>query len=115
MLDQPYAIVTANVLTAPTEEEAAWLAASGQLMTYAIRRGSFIPLLPPERAAEHPDLPIAAKYRPIALSVHRTLLLRHIDALVEATAANGLMIFTAAYGIEHRVQSLELLAQAWQR
>lgn len=51
VLDRPYAIVTANVLVAPTAEEALWLAGSGQLMTYAIRSGRFIPLLPPERTA----------------------------------------------------------------
>src|SRR5919107_4657889 len=34
VLAQPYAIVTAAVLTAETEEQAAWFAAPGQLMTF---------------------------------------------------------------------------------
>lgn len=113
-LAKPYAIVTANVLTAPTEEEAAWLAASGQLMTYAIRRGSFIPLLPPERAAEHPDLPVARQMPTNRIVGTPDAVVAALEELVEATAANELMIFTAAYGVDERVRSLELLAQAWQ-
>jgi alkanesulfonate monooxygenase SsuD/methylene tetrahydromethanopterin reductase-like flavin-dependent oxidoreductase (luciferase family) len=34
--------------------------------------------------------------------------------LVEVTVANELMVFTAAYGLEQRVHSLQLLAEAWQ-
>jgi luciferase family oxidoreductase group 1 len=51
VLERPYTIVTANVLSAPSDEEAAWLAAPGQLLTYAIRNGRFMPLMPPEPMA----------------------------------------------------------------
>lgn len=114
VLDRPYAIVTANVLVAPTAEEALWLAGSGQLMTYAIRSGRFIPLLPPERAAEHPDLPTARQLPTNRIVGTPADVIAELEELVEITAANELMIFTAAYGLEQRVRSLELLAAAWQ-
>jgi len=42
-----------------------------------------------------------------------TTVVGELEELVEATAANELMIFTSAYSIEDRVRSLDLLAQAW--
>lgn len=113
VLEQPYAIVTANVLVAPTEEEAAWLAAPGQLTIYAIRRGRFTPLLPPERAAEHPDLPFAQQMPSNRIVGSPTTVVAALDELQAATSANELMIFTSAYSVADRVRSLELLAQAW--
>lgn len=113
ILTEPYAIVTANVLTAETEESTQWLAASGQLMTYGIRTGRRVPLLPPEEANAHPDLPIARTMPTNRIVGAPESVVAALDALVGATAANELMIFTTAYGIERRVQSLELLADAW--
>ncbi len=114
ILTEPYAIVTANVLTAETDEQANWLAASGQLMTYAIRTGRFIPLLSPEEANEHPDLPIARTMRSNRIVGAPETVVEKLEGLLDATAANELMIFTAAHGVQRRVHSLELLAQAWQ-
>ncbi len=113
ILTDPYSIVTANVLTAETDEEAEWLAASGQLMTYAIRTGRFIPLLSPEAANEHPDLPIARTMRSNRIVGAPETVVEKLEELVESTAANELMISTAAYGVERRVRSLKLLARAW--
>ena len=113
VLQEPYAIVTANVLTAATAEEANWLAASGQLMTYAIRSGRFIPLLPPERANAHPDLPIARQMPTNRIIGTPASVVAALEELVDITVANELMVFSAAYGVENRVRSLELLAQAW--
>ena len=113
VLQAPYAIVTANVLTAATEAEANWLAASGQLMTYAIRSGRFIPLLPPERANAHPDLPIARQMPTNRIIGTPASVVADLEELVDITVANELMVFSAAYGVENRVRSLELLAQAW--
>src|SRR5688500_4846614 len=49
ILDRPHAIVTANVLTAETDEQALFLAGPGQLMMHSIRRGGrFEPLRSPE-------------------------------------------------------------------
>ena len=113
ILTDPYAIVTANVLTAETDEEAEWLAASGQLMTYGIRTGRRVPLLSPEEANEHPDLPLARTMRSNRIVGAPETVVAALDALVEQTAANELMIFTTAHGVQRRVKSLELLAHAW--
>lgn len=113
VLSEPYAIVTANVLTAETDEAAQWLAASGQLMTYAIRTGRFIPLLSPEEANGHPDLSMARTMRSNRIVGAPETVVAKLDALVEQTAANELMIFTAAYGVQRRIESLKLLMQAW--
>lgn len=113
ILSDPYTLVTANVLTAETDEEAQWLAASGQLMTYAIRTGRFIPLLSPEEANEHPDLPVARTMRSNRIVGAPETVVAQLEKLVEATAANELMLFTAAHGVQRRIHSLKLLAQAW--
>src|SRR5688500_37249 len=55
VLERPYAIVTANVLTADTAEEAARLALPGQLMRLAIRTNRLRPLPSPEEAAVDPE------------------------------------------------------------
>ncbi|MEZ4679919.1 MAG: LLM class flavin-dependent oxidoreductase [Caldilineaceae bacterium] len=113
ILTDPYTIVTANVLTAETDEEAQWLAASGQLMTYAIRTGRFIPLLTPEEANDHPDLALARTMRSNRIVGTPEAVVMALEGLRDATAANELMIFTAAYGVEARIRSLQLLAEAW--
>lgn len=115
VLDEPYTIVTANVLTAPTAEEAQWLAASGQLMTYAIRTGRFIPLMAPEQANAHPDLAIARQMPSNRIVGAPAEVVAMLQELAEVTMASELMIFTAAYGVANRMRNLELLAQAWQQ
>jgi alkanesulfonate monooxygenase SsuD/methylene tetrahydromethanopterin reductase-like flavin-dependent oxidoreductase (luciferase family) len=113
VLEQPHAIVTANVLVAPTDEEAAWLAVAGQLTIYAIRHGRFTPLLPPERAAEHPDLPAAQRMPTNRIVGSPATAVARLAELQDATSANELMIFTSAYSLMDRVRSLALLARAW--
>src|SRR5262245_47728748 len=58
-LARPYAIVTASILAADSDEEAAWFAAPGQLMSLALRSGRRIQLLSPQAADSHPDLALA--------------------------------------------------------
>ena len=70
--------------------------------------------MPPERATEHPDLPTARQLPTNRIVGTPADVIAELEELVEITAANELMIFTAAYGLEQRVRSLELLAAAWQ-
>ena len=112
-LEQPYAIVTANVLVAESDERAAYLAAPGQLMMLAIRTGRFTPLLAPEVAAAHPDLPTARSLPSQRIIGSVDTALAQLDALVRATGANEIMVATTAHGIADRIKSLELLAGAW--
>jgi luciferase family oxidoreductase group 1 len=112
-LDRPYAIVTAAVLTADTEEEAAWFAAPGQLMTLAIRTGRSIPLLPPEAAVSHPDLAAARRLPSNRIVGAPGTVVARLEELVRQTAADEIMVFSFTHGIDERVRSLELLGRAW--
>lgn len=114
VLAQPYAIVTAAVLTAATDEEAAWFAAPAQLMTLALRSGRLVPLLSPELAATHPDLAMARQMPSNRIIGAPATVVAELEALVQETAANEIMVFTFTHGLEERIRSLELLAGAWQ-
>jgi luciferase family oxidoreductase group 1 len=112
-LDRPYAIVSANVLVADSDDEAARQAAPGQLAMYALRTGRFVPLLSPERALAHPDLAAARSMPTNRIVGTPEGVVARLDELARATQANELMIFTFAHGLEARIRSLELLAGHW--
>jgi luciferase family oxidoreductase group 1 len=112
-LERPYAIVTAAVLTANSDEEADWFAAPGQLMTLALRTGRFIPLMPPEAAASHPDLAAARRLPTKRIVGTPGAVVERLEQLARETAADEIMVFPFTHGIDERIRSLELLAQAW--
>ncbi|MDZ4720756.1 MAG: LLM class flavin-dependent oxidoreductase [Roseiflexaceae bacterium] len=113
VLDQPYAIVTASVLVAETDEQATWFAAPGQLAMLAIRTGRRIPLLSPEAAAAHPDLPLARQLPTNRIVGTPAAVVARIEQLSQQTTANEIMVTSLTHGIRERVRSLELLAEAW--
>ena len=113
VLDHPHVIVTANVLVAPTQEEAEWEAAPGRLMIYGIRTGRFQPLISPEDAAEHPDLQAALAVKSNRIVGAPSTAIKELDALVAATGADEIMVSGAAHSLEVRLRNLELLASAW--
>jgi luciferase family oxidoreductase group 1 len=112
-LERPYAIVTASVLAAATDEDAAWLAAPGQLMTLALRTGRRVQMLSPQAAAAHPDLDIARQLPSNRIVGAPGPVVARIEHLAQETAADEIMVFPFTYGIDERIHSLELLAQAW--
>lgn len=112
-LEQPYVIVTANILTADTDEEAAWFAAPGQLMIYWLRSGRPTQLLTPEIAAAHPDLPIALQMPTNRIMGAPSTVVKRVEELIEQTEAAEIMVSSFTQGIEERIHSLELLAEAW--
>ena len=112
-LSEPYAIVTASVLAAETEEQAAWFAAPGQLMRLAIRTGRLIPLLSPEDAARHPDLPTARSMPTNQIIGAPDVAVARLETLAQQTGANELMIAGFTHGLDERARSLELLAERW--
>jgi len=113
VLDRPHVIVTANVLVADTDDEAAWQAGPGQLMTYHIRSGRFGPLLTPEAAAAHPDMPRAAATPSNRIVGAPVSARAQLDELTVATGADEIMVTTAAHDLRARLASLDLLAAAW--
>ncbi len=112
-LDAPYLIVTASVLLADSDEEAAFLAAPGQLMIYGIRTGKFVPLHTPQDAALHPHLPAARAMRSNRIAGATTNVIDRLAQLARATSADELMVTCTAHSIAERKRSLRLLADAW--
>jgi luciferase family oxidoreductase group 1 len=113
VLARPYAIVTASVLAADSDEEAAWFAAPGQLMGFALRTGRRIQLLSPQAAATHPDLAAAQQAPSNRIIGTPGSVVTRLEKLVRETAADEIMIFPFTHAIAERIRSLELLAQAW--
>jgi luciferase family oxidoreductase group 1 len=112
-LERPYAIVTANVLTADTAEEATRLALPGQLMRLAIRTNRLRPLPSPEEAAVDPERAAAESMPSNAIVGTPDVAVAGLRDLAQRTGADELMISASTYGVRERVRSLELLAQAW--
>jgi luciferase family oxidoreductase group 1 len=113
VLHRPHLIVTANVLVASTDEEAEREAAPGRLMVQAIRRGRFEPLRAPEEAVGHPDLAAAVGAPTNRIAGSPEVAARRLDELVAATGADEVMVSTVTHGLEARLRSLALLAEAW--
>jgi luciferase family oxidoreductase group 1 len=113
VLDEPYVIVTANVFVAPTDEEAEYQSAPGRLMVHGIRTGRFEPLCSPEEAQADPNLPAALAMPSQRIQGSPETVIAELDALVTATGADEIMVSSVAYDLDVRLQSLELLADAW--
>jgi luciferase family oxidoreductase group 1 len=113
VLDRPYAIVTANVLTADTDEEARRLALPGQLMRLAIRTNRLRPLPSPEEAAVDPERAVAEAMQSNAIIGTPDAAVVQLRDLAARTGADELMISASTYGAAERVRNIELLAAAW--
>ena len=113
VLEQPYMIVTANVLVADTDAQADFQAGPSKLMSYRIRSGRFGPLLSPEVAATQPDMRMAANVPTNRVTGSPASARGQLDRLLTRTGADELMVTTVAHGLDVRLRSLELLAGAW--
>ena len=115
VLDEPLVIVSANVLVAPTTEEADYLSNPSRLAMYAIRTGlrkrSGMPS--PAEAAADPDLPAALEMRSNRVIGDPETAVHALDALAAATGANELMVTAMTHSVDERIRSIELLADAW--
>ena len=112
-LAEPHLIVTANVLTAPTADEAEWFAGPGQLLLYAIRTGRIRTVPTPAAAAADPARDAAASRPSNRIVGSSDEVVARLDALVAATGADELMVSTVTHGLAERAASLELLAARW--
>ncbi|MGI5240635.1 LLM class flavin-dependent oxidoreductase [Dactylosporangium sp. CA-139066] len=118
VLDRPHVLVSADVVVAPTDEEAARLAAGYGLWVRSIRTGrGAIPFPTPEQAA-------AASWTP----EDRALVQDRLDTqfagtpesvadrlrtLQRVTGADELLVTTITHDHADRVRSFELLAKEW--
>ena len=113
VLDAPYMIVTANVLTADTAEEAHWHAGPGRLTALGRRTGRFTPLPSPAAAAAHPDIEQANRLPSNRIVGDIAAVVQQLDDLAVRTGASELMVTSVAYDLDARLHSLELLAANW--
>lgn len=110
---EPYTIVTASVIAAPTSDEAEYLAGPARLRRYGMRTGRLHPLLPPDEAQAHPDFEQAVAMATQSILGTATEAAKGLDELARATEASELMIHTSTHGLDDRLRSLELVAGAW--
>jgi luciferase family oxidoreductase group 1 len=113
ILDEPYSIVSAATIAAPTAEEAIWLSGPSRLRKFGMRVGQMLPLVSPEQAAAHPQFEAASQMPSNAVVGTPDEVVAGLDDLVEQTGASELMLYTATFGLAERVRSLELTATAW--
>ena len=113
MLDEPYAIVSANVLTASTKEEADWFAGPARIVLLGRHQGRFEQMQPPDVAAIHPLLDEARAMPSNRIVGTPDEAVERLEELASLTHAAEVMVSTVTYDIAERLASLELLADAW--
>lgn len=111
---RPHIILGVAAVCAETDERADYLAASMDLMWVRVRRGEFRPIPTPEEALAFPYTPqdraVAANYRELVFVGSPAKVRREIEAVVEETGADEVMITSTIHSHEERMRSYELLA-----
>ena len=113
---EPHAILGVSVICAPSAEEAEYLAATVDLMWLRMRKGEFSPLPSPEEA-------LAYDYSEIEREAIRENRQRHVvgdpeavreqlEALIDDTGADELMLVSNIHDASKRLRSFELVAEA---
>jgi luciferase family oxidoreductase group 1 len=115
-LAQPYEIVGVPAMAAPTDEEAEFLATSMYQRSLAILKGLRKPIPPPvEEMAWSAGERLAVAERMALMVVGSPARVREgFMQILEATAADELIVVSDAYRHEDRMRSYELIMQAKQ-
>ena len=115
--ERPHAMVAAAVICADDDDRARWLAGPSRLSFARLRQGRPRPLPTPEEAAAHTFTPMEEELLrgwTSSLIVGSPDTVRdRLVALVDATAADELMVTTMVHGHADRLRSYELLAALW--
>ena len=116
-VDKPYVVAGANVLVAPTDEEAALLSTTGQQLAWRIRTGQRGPLDPP-RAGFLDELPAPVRASIAEVQSVRAVgsperVVADLEAFVAEHDLDEVITTTYTHDPALRVRSYELLAQAW--
>jgi luciferase family oxidoreductase group 1 len=114
-LDRPHAILAVAAIAADTDAEADRLASTVDLNFVRRARGEYLPLASPEEAAAYPYAPVDRE----RIRINRARLFvgapatvrERLAPMIEATAADELMITTMIYDHAARRHSYELLAR----
>jgi luciferase family oxidoreductase group 1 len=116
-LAEPYVMLGVSVVCASTDEQARWLAAPGAL-SFLRRQAGQPPSYPtPQEAAEYRYTPAEREYVKAWQSSHvigdPRSVRAQLDALVERTGADELIVSTMVGDQAERLASYELLASEW--
>ncbi|AEH08819.1 MULTISPECIES: LLM class flavin-dependent oxidoreductase [Protofrankia] len=113
--EQPYAMVAAAVICADTDETAQWLAGPTQLTMLRLRQGRPDVFPTPEQAAAYPWTPAERAAADGAAASHIVgspdTVRASLDALIDATEADEIMIVTNVHPHDARIRSYELIAE----
>jgi len=117
LLADPHVMVAASVLCADTDEEAHHLAGPSRLTVLQLRKGAPAAVVSPDEAAAYPYTPEERALVDAATIDHAVgdpdTVHRRLEALVERTGADELMLSTRAHSLETRARSLTLVAERW--
>jgi len=117
LLAEPYVMVAASVLCADTDAEAHHLAGPSRLTVLQLRQGAPAAVVSPEEAAAYPFSPEERALVDAATADHAVgdpdTVHGRLEALVERTGADELMLSTRAHSLETRARSLTLVAERW--
>lgn len=114
-LAQPYAMIGAAVVCANTDREARWLHGSSQLSMLRLRTGRPGQLPSPEEAAAYSFTPAEKEIVKAATGKHIVgdpgSVTEQLDALLEETGADEVMVTTNVFDHRARLRSFELVAE----
>ncbi|HJU67213.1 MAG TPA: LLM class flavin-dependent oxidoreductase [Gemmatimonadaceae bacterium] len=111
---RPHAILGVAAIVADTEEHAEYLASSSGLGWVRLQRGEYGPLPSPEEALAYPytaqERAVAAAYRRLQVVGTARQVHDRIDAMVNETGADEIIVVTMVHGHAPRLRSYQLLA-----
>jgi luciferase family oxidoreductase group 1 len=110
VLDRPYLIVATSAICAPTDSEAMRLSMPSRMMTVSLRRRDPRPLMTVEDALAHPDAELALELTAGRIAGSPETVRKGLRVLAQNTDANEIMVTTATYDVEDRLESIRLLA-----
>lgn len=109
-LAEPYPMVCTSVITAPSAEEADWLAGPSKVMWLGLRSGRLEPIVSPEEAERRLAGHDAASLAGTRLVGTPDAVRADLAALASDTGARELMVTATAHDVATRVATLEALA-----
>jgi luciferase family oxidoreductase group 1 len=114
---EPHAMVSASVIAAGTTEEAQFLAGPSRIMALSLRTGRLGPIVSPDAAAAREvsdlDRQILDQLPGTQFAGTAEEVVAGLDALVERTAADELMVAGTMYDPADRQDTLTRLMKAW--
>ena len=116
-LERPYAMVCTSIVCADSEEEAERIVASSRLAILNLRRGRPGRTPTPHEAAAHAysreETAVVDEHMAGYIIGHPDVVRAGIDELLEATAADELMISTSAFAHADRRHSFDLVSRLY--